>query len=105
MTDVKLYEIQMSTHGRALVPYDLSEPTKIEEALSRGVSRSRGVSLRIVPPVGGSDVSLWKKGADEYKVTVTKLPAGPTEVFHHTTLAGALDDVRELVKAAEELEG
>lgn len=108
MTDVKLCELQISTHGSALIEYDLGETIRIEEALSRlerSLPKGASPSLASAKPIGGCHVSLRKIGAKDYELTVTKLPEGPTEACHHETLEGALDDVRARVKAAEELEG
>ncbi len=98
---MKFYDIRLFPHGAgagSLVEYDSSDPVEIEEALSRGFL------LRTGQRVGGKDLGLRKMGS-EYELMVTSPPAGPSSKFPHETLEGALKQVAELVKLAEELEG
>ena len=98
---MKFYDLRLFPHGAgagSLVEYDSSDPVEIEEALSRGFS------LRTGQRVGGKDLGLRKIGS-EYELMVTSPPAGPSSKFLHETLGGALNQVAELEKAAEELEG
>ena len=98
---MKFYEIQLLPHGAgtgSLVVYDSSDPVKIEEALSRGVS------LTTAQP-GGGKYLLLEKTDREYALTVTtRPPRGPGSKSTHETLKGALNEVAEIENAAEELE-
>ncbi len=98
---MKFYDIRLFPHGAgagSLVEYDSSDPAEIEEALSRGFS------LRTAQRVGGKDLRLRKMGS-EYELMVTSPPAGPSSKFPHETLGGTLNQVAELAKLVEGLEG
>ena len=69
---MKFYEIQLLPHGAGTgsLVYDSSDPVKIEEALSRGVSRTTA------HPVGGKD--LVRGSSPLSSVEHNTLPRGAT---------------------------